>query len=295
MRIFIGIGSTEAQLAPAYLLKKSIINFYNHKNNNIEFIFNFLHETEEFKSLFKFNNLKMGTAFSLQRFVVQKIAYSNNCKLAIYLDSDVICLKSFHLIIEKIIDNKTIDILIPRSNPFFNQPIQTAIFFMQVNKRMVDFFESHLNKFLNNKINYKDLISNFYLSLNYQFISHNYNSRDYYNKYSYFLHFTDLWTQPWVCFFRFERRLWIEYHKKTYMIDSVYKSIVDRGIDKNYYLSSLSNKNFYNCFADIFFVPPQIDLYLKRYRITKIVPSFIFGFLIFFVGLFRGLFKIRAT
>lgn len=290
--IYIGIGASYSQLAPAYLLKHTIKKF--NINSNYNFIVTNIFTEIESKLLLEKKDYSLGTVFSLQRFLVASIAERYDCSVAIYIDSDMVCLKSFEDLISDFIKSKA-DIFIPDKNKKFNQKIQTAFFVTKINKKLIKFYAQLLNNFFFNKISYIELISNFYKNINYQLIGFEYNSRNYSDDSTVFLHYTDLWSQPWVCPYRKESAIWMQTHFYLLNSDSFYFQLIHDGVLDGSYRRCLINNYFLNVFLDIFFLPPQFKVYFDRNKISAYFPNFLKGFLVQMIGLIRSIINLRIT
>ena len=292
MKVYVGIGTTDAQLVPSYLLRHSILS--KNSTDSVNFFISNICDEPEFSDISRSSKYNIGTVFSLQRFMVPKIALRLKCDMAIYLDSDILCLNSIDEHVLKFIKSSK-DIFIPKTNDKFNQPIQTAVFFVRPNKRVVTFFEFFLNNYLASKMPYKNLISDFYINLNYEYISYKFNSRDFYEPDTFFIHYTDLWTQPWVSMFRKESALW-EYHSEKMMQnDNNYKNLIAEGVRSGFYRSSIHKKTLKNKLLDLFYLPPQFKIYSSRGLFFRAIPKAALGLCVQLVGFIRAMLDIRTT
>jgi len=290
--IYIGIGASYSQLAPAYLLRYTIKKL--NINRKYNFIVTNIFTEIESKFLLEKKDFSLGTVFSLQRFLVASIAKRYDCSAAIYIDSDMICLKSFEDLISDFIKSK-FDIFIPDINKRFNQKIQTAFFITKINTKLIKFYAQLLNNFFLNKISYIDLISNFYKKINYRLISYKYNSRNFFDDSTVILHYTDLWSQPWVCPYRKESAIWMQTHFYLHNNDSFYLQLIHDGVLDGSYRKCLVNNCILNFFLDIFFLPPQFKVYFDRNKLLAFCPYFLKGFLVQLIGLIRSVINLRIT
>jgi hypothetical protein len=292
MKVYIGIGTTEAQLVPSYLLRQSILS--KNSNDSVEYFISNICDEPEFSDIPTSSEYNIGTVFSLQRFLVPKIAFRRKCDIAIYLDSDILCLNSIDEYVLKFIKSNK-DIFIPENNSKFNQPIQTAVFFVRPKKTIINIFDVFLNDYLTSKTQYKNLISDFYINLNYKYISYKFNSRDYFEPDTLFIHYTDLWTQPWVSMFRKESILWVHHSDKMMQNDRNYMNLIIAGVQRGFYRSSIHKKTLKNKLFDLFYLPPQFAIYSSRSLLFRLIPKVALGFCVQAVGCIRALLDIRTT
>ncbi|MDG1096975.1 MAG: hypothetical protein P8N23_05090 [Methylophilaceae bacterium] len=290
MKIYFGIGTTEAQLAPSYLLKKSL--FKHSEGMNID-VSNICDEPEA-KKLNLYANLSLGTVFSLQRFLVCEIAKRKKADVAIYIDSDIICMNSYSPMI-KLFYNSEDDFYIPTSNKLFQQPVQTAVTIMKVSDDNLNFFNEILALYFKGQVNYQQAISDFYKNRKYTFIGHKYNSRDFFEDDTVFLHYTDLWTQPWVSSFRKEGSVWKNEHQKLMSVDNEYFKLVKDGVLNKYYKPDMLDLSFASYVKSLIFLPPQFAVYFNRNSFLRFFPKSFLGISTQLVGFFRAFFNIRTT
>ena len=288
MRVLIGIGATAAQLAPAKLLERSLTE----NADGLEIVVSIICNEPEWEIISNNSELSIGTVFSLQRFLVSEIARRNSCDVAIYLDSDIICLRPFSDLVQQYVKNNQL-ICLARPNPNFHQHIQSAVMLTGATERHVFFFRSLLSKYLNSEVSYKELHEKLYQNEEVLLVNHKYNSRDYFDTETVFLHFTDLWTQPWVSPYRKEGSVWLKNHYR-YMSDSEsYKELVEYGVEKKYYRRGLLRS--VSVFSDLFFLPPQLNVYRRRHLFFRLVPKPVLGFLVQLIAWIRSVLNIRTT
>lgn len=263
MKVYIGVGSTKAQEVPFLVLKHTLLEH----NPEHELIIESIGDTHEFQNLSSRLDLSYGTVFSLQRFLVPKIAARHKADVCMHLDSDMLCYKSLQPIFNQAIEFED-KIILPSPNPNYKQPQQTAVFACTVQKWSIELFELSLFDFLEKKTSYVELMRLHFSKENVVFCSHIFNSREYLDAETVILHLTDLWRQPWVSRFNSLRHVWYKalYQAMCENIEIQEKLI--EGLNKKYYLPSLAimvdQKVSFQFLRDTMFLPPQFDAYAQQ-------------------------------
>jgi len=291
MKVYIGIGTELAQLAPSYVLKKTLHKF----GNSLSLSISNLNEEKSYVEFEEIKGVQNATTFSFQRFFVPSIAISKDCDVAIYLDSDIVCLGDFE---EALISffNSEYDIAVASPRENLNQGVQTAVMFFKVNSNIVNKFDQLIRKIPNlHRSDYAELMHGFLSDFDVIHLSSNYNSRDQYDNNTVFLHYTDLYTQPWVSIFRKERDIWLQLSDSLYRDDAIYKKILDKGIEQKFYLKSLNPNSSRPLISDLYHLPPVFRYHPKIVIISRYVPEWVLGFGVQFVSLVRSLFSLRFT
>lgn len=263
MKVYIGIGATEAQILPFLVLKQTLLKH----NSNHELIIENINDTSEFKSISKQLESTYGTVFSLQRFVVPKIAQRYDADVCMHLDSDMLCHGSLDELFVLAVENKT-KIVLPRPNSLYKQKQQTAVFACVPSTWVIELFELNLTQFLEEKTSYVDLMRLSFSSDRILLCSHTYNSRELYEVETRILHLTDLYRQPWVNKFNSLGKIWRSEAKESLKSCPEIEVAIKEGVAKRYYLPSILSlvksppRSVF--FKDLFFLPPQFDAYAKQ-------------------------------
>lgn len=263
MRIYIGVGATEAQELPFLVLKQTLLQYHPEH----EFIIQNINDTEEYQHIDKQLEATYGTVFSLQRFIVPKIAKQYDADICMHLDSDMLCYGSLQPFLDLVYENKT-KIVLPKPCSKYKQAQQTAVFGCVPSQWAIELFESNLKQFLEAKISYVDLMRLSFSSDRIIFSSHIYNSRELYEDDTVILHLTDLYRQPWVSRFNNLSALWHEKLKEAIVDNPSIRTIIKEGVEKQYYLPSMLKHieptSRGGLWRDILFLPPQFDAYAQQ-------------------------------
>jgi len=125
--------------------------------------------------------------------------------------------------------------------------------------------------------------------------AHIFNSRDHAETGTVFLHYTDLWTQPWVSPFRPESIYWLNEHLKLMKSDPRYLKLVQEGVAMSYYRPGILQTNRGLKWSDLCFLPPQLKVYASRRRFLRLMPDFLLGGLAQIIAFLRSISKNRTT
>lgn len=290
MSLFIGIGTTDAQMAATLVLRKTLEKYAQ----GIDVVIRPIHKEPEYADISCMSNLSIGTVFSLQRFLVSRIGNRFNCDMAMYIDSDIICLNDFSPMLKAFIHSDK-KLCIASPNIKFKQPIQSAVLLTRTDELTQKFFEAQITSYVQGNITYSKLMANICNPDHAMYVSHIFNSRDFIEKDTVFLHYTDLWTQPWISPFRSEGKVWMKEHIELLRSSGEYCKIVQEGIQNFFYRPGLIFKIDNKSFADIFFLPPQIRIYLERRKWLRWMPRYVAGLMAQSIAFLRATFNIRTT
>jgi lipopolysaccharide biosynthesis glycosyltransferase len=260
------------QLVPARVLQESLLKY----NSEYELVISCIFEEPEYRTIKNRSDQSVGTVFSLQRFLVAKIGARHGCELAFYIDSDIICLGDFSLMVRDYLQSGK-KVCIADTNPRFRQPVQSAVMLVGTSQIHQRYFEETLRSYLEENISYSHLMTTLCDELSAHRVAHIFNSRDFSESQTVFLHYTDLWTQPWVSPFRREASIWMRSHMILMKSDFTYRKLVEKGVKLAYYRPGVMGSSGGIAWADLFFLPPQIKVYARRYRIFSWIPNFLLG------------------
>lgn len=277
MKILIGVGTTNLQTLPFLVLRYSLIK--NNPDLDLEIVR--IDETQEYVEFQSSKN--HGTVFSMQRFFTPLIAAKRQADACIYLDSDMLCLKSINSFIDILKTNPS-NIVIPIPNLRYKQPYQTAVFGCIVNPYIVNKFSKAIEDYTYSLITYKQMINFNFLQKEIIDCESIYNSREIYNQNTVILHFTDLFRQPWVSRFNRNKEIWISLMQQAAIQNESIKLSITEGAGKDY-LPSLKNilvgnrSGIFIHVKDFTFSPPQFLVYLRRIKLFDyiLLNKFYFG------------------
>lgn len=251
---------------------------------------------------------KHGTVFSIQRFFTPVIAANRNAHICIYLDSDMLCLKSINSFIA-ILKNNPNNVVIPLPNRSYKQSQQTAVFGCMVNPYILNKFSKAIDDYSHNLITYQQLIKFNFLTKEILDCDFVYNSREICDENTVILHFTDLFRQPWVSRFNRNKDVWISVMQQAAIQnESVKFCAIDESSSD--YLPSLKNKllgnspEVFTSMMDFFFIPPQFLVYLRRIKLIdhllvnttylSLAIKLLAGLCIQFVAFIRDTLNVRS-
>ncbi len=290
MKIYIGIGTTPAQLIPTRVLKESIYQ----NRGNFELVVDPIYEEPEYQSIASLDDQSVGTVFSLQRFLVAEIGARYGCDLSFYIDSDIVCLGDFSTMVASYLRSDRV-ICVANPNPKFDQPVQSAVMLVKTSKTHQRFLAEILNDYLERRISYRDLMGSLCEEPIAHRVPHFFNSRDFVEANTVFLHYTDLWTQPWVSPYREEAVVWLRMHAKLMESDISYNELAKEGVTLSYYRPGILESNSTWSWADLFFLPPQMKVYVKRRWFLRWIPDFLLGCAAQIVAFLRAAKKVHTT
>jgi len=187
-KIFVGIGCDVNQLLAAEVLKFSILS-----NDSENITASYLNDHPLWSEVVK-SNLEQRTPFSLQRFLCAKSVLDYDYKIGIYLDSDMITLKSLRELEAKFIHSKK-DISIISVKKEWNRRQQSSVLiFNQEGARKL---WSSYKKYFRQDISYDELV---YLKTINDIgnIDYSWNCLEYTDQNTALIHYTDMDTQPWL-------------------------------------------------------------------------------------------------
>ncbi len=290
MKIFIGIGTTHMQLVSTRLLEESL---QRHAGGH-ELVIRSIYEEPEYQDIASLGSLSVGTVFSLQRFLVAKIGARHGCEFAMHIDSDILCLNDFDPMIRQFAASDTF-LCIASANPQFRQPVQSAVLLTRTDARCQEFFAKKLQGYVSGAVTYAQLMASLCDESVALRLEHIYNSRDFVEDRTVFLHYTDLWTQPWVAPFRKEGAIWLQAHFARMAADSAYRALVEEGVAKGYYRPGLLKPAPHRALKDLFFLPPQMKVYAGRYPVLRWLPDQILGMMVQLFSGYRAGLNVRTT
>lgn len=263
MKVYIGVGATEGQDLPFLVLEHSLKKL----NPLIDLIIEPIYKTKEFKTLSKRLDISYGTVFSLQRFLVPKIAAGYGADVCMHLDSDMICLNPINELLNLALSNDR-KVILPLPNPSFQQPQQTAVFACVVEEWTINLFESNLYRYLEQEIDYIELMRFGFAGDSILPCSYKFNSREYVDRETVIFHMTDLYRQPWVNNFNTLKSVWIAELESTLDANHDARGVLIEGVKNRYYLPSLQRyigtKVRFGFLKDAFFLPPQFNAYTHK-------------------------------
>jgi hypothetical protein len=277
-------------MASTLVLQKSLAKHAG----EIDLIIRPIYQEPEYADISSISSLSIGTVFSLQRFLVSSIGNRYNCDMAMYIDSDIVCLNDFLPMLKAfMVSDKKLCVASP--NRKFKQPVQSAVLLTRTDKLTQMFFESQITSYAQGNITYSSLMASICNSEHAMHVSHIFNSRDFVEKDTVFLHYTDVWTQPWISPFRSEAKIWMKEHIDLLRSSEEYREVVHEGIQKFFYRPGLlsNRKNLF--IADLFFLPPQINVYIERHKWLKWLPRYVVGLMAQSFAFLRATFNIRTT
>jgi hypothetical protein len=167
--------------------------------------------------------------------------------------------------------------------------VQSAVMLVGTGAAQQHFLSSVLTNYLQGRVSYRELMSGLCEEHIAQRVSHIFNSRDFAEQDTVFLHYTDLWTQPWVSPFRHEAVFWMRAHATLMKLDPDYLKLVQDGVTLSHYRRGILKPNAGNDWSDFFFLPPQIKVYVRRHWYLRWVPNFLFGCIAQFIAFIRTL------
>lgn len=187
-KIFVGIGCDVNQLLAAEVLKYSILS-----NDSKNITASYLNDHPLWDKILK-SKFEQRTPFSLQRFLCAKSILDSDNEIGIYLDSDMIALKSLRDLETKFIDSKK-DISIVSVKKEWDRRQQSSVLIF--NKKGAQRLWSSYEKYLNKDISYDELI---YLKNINEIgsIHYSWNCLEYIDQNTALIHYTDMDTQPWL-------------------------------------------------------------------------------------------------
>jgi lipopolysaccharide biosynthesis glycosyltransferase len=288
MKIYVGVGTTPLQMSPTRVLEESL---HKHKND-FELVISAIHEEPECRSISERLDQSVGTVFSLQRFLVADIGARHGCELAFYIDSDILCMGNFAPMVEAYLASDRM-VCVANANPDFRQPVQSAVMLVGTTDAHQRFLANELARYL--EVSYKQTMSRLCEETIAQRVSHVFNSRDYVEAGTVFLHYTDLWTQPWVSPFRQEAALWLQAHAALMKSNPDYLKLVEEGVAMSHYRPGILQPHSAMSWADLFFLPPQMRVYANRHRLLRWVPDFLLGCVAQSIAFFRSVRKDHTT
>lgn len=263
MRVFIGVGATVAQEFPFLVLKHTLLQH----NPEHELIVESICESQEYKEISSRIEATYGTVFSLQRFLVPRIAKRHNADICMHLDSDMTCHRSLQPFFDLVTQHSE-KIVLPEPNPNYKQPQQTAVFGCCVQDFILDLFDSNLEKFLRSEISYIELMRLSFTESQIFKCSYVFNSRELFEQETVILHVTDLYRQPWVNRFNSLKTVWLDCAKSALEKHPEWRKILIEGVKKGYYLPSLIGLvepiGISQKIKDFFFLPPQFNAYAAQ-------------------------------
>jgi len=263
MKIYIGIGATEAQELPLQVLSHTI----RKHNPEHEIIIEDVGSTPEYAKLSEQIENTYGTVFSLQRFVVPKIAQKHQAKICMHLDSDMLCMKSLQTFFDLVLQSDE-KIVVPSPNVAFAQSQQTAVYGCLVNDAAALLFSENLQLFLDRKISYIELMRLSFSEDKIVPCSYIYNSREFFDNKTVILHLTDLYRQPWVSRFNRLQSIWFQELDEAIQEEPSLIKCLKEGVKNRYYLPSLisypNRKSAFTNLKDFFFLPPQFEAYAHQ-------------------------------
>lgn len=263
MKIYIGVGATAAQELPLHVLAHTI------RKHNVEheIIIEDVGSTPEFEAISEQIENTYGTVFSLQRFLVPKIAQRYQAEICMHLDSDMLCMKSLQPFFDLVTQNKD-KIVVPLPNVNFGQSQQTAVFGCTVNEEAIELFAENLQMFSSRKISYIELMQLSFSEQKMLPCSYIYNSREFFDDKTVILHLTDLYRQPWVNRFNELEYVWFKELSEAIKQEPSLMECLRKGVENRYYLQSLltysNRKHILMSLRDLLFLPPQFDAYAQQ-------------------------------
>lgn len=290
MKIFIGIGTTHMQMVSTRLLEESLLR---HAGEH-ELVIHSICEEPEYQDIASLGALSVGTVFSLQRFLVAKIGARYGCEFAMHIDSDILCLNDFNAMIRQFAASDQF-LCIASANPQFHQPVQSAVLLTRTDARCQEFFAKKLQDYISGSVTYAQLMASLCDETVALRLEHIYNSRDFVEDRTVFLHYTDLWTQPWVAPFRKEGAVWLKAHFSRMTKDSAYRALVEEGVAKGYYRPGLLEAAPHRSLNDFFFLPPQMKVYAERYPLLRLLPDRVLGIMVQLFSGYRAVLNVRTT
>lgn len=263
MKIYIGVGATAAQALPLHVLSHTI----RKHNPEHEIIIEDVGSTAEYEALSKQIENTYGTVFSLQRFLVPKIAQKYQAEICMHLDSDMLCMKSLQAFFDLVIQNEN-KIIVPLPNADFGQSQQTAVYGCVVNEAAILLFSENLQLFLDKKISYIELMRLSFSEDKIVSCSYVYNSREFFDDDTVILHLTDLYRQPWVNRFNALEGVWFQALDEAIRAKPSLITCLQDGVENSYYLPSLltysNRKSIFTYAKDLLFLPPQFEAYAQQ-------------------------------
>lgn len=284
MKIYVGVGTTQLQAAPTRVLEESLLQ----QRGEFELVIRSIHEEPEYQSIANQPDQSIGTVFSLQRFLVAEIGARHGCELAFYIDSDIICLGEFYPMIQAYLQSGRM-VCVANANANFRQPVQSAVMLIGTDEAKRRFLADILAGYLQGRVSYREIMSSLCEEPIAQLVAHIFNSRDFAEPGTVFLHYTDLWTQPWVSPFRMEAAIWLRAHIKLMQSNSDYLSLVQKGVMSAHYRPGILRPDGGMDWSDLFFLPPQMKVYAHRRWYLRWVPDFLLG------GIAQLIAYVRAT
>ena len=272
MKIYVGVGTTQLQMAPTRVLEESLLQH----RGDFELVISSIHKEPEYQSISDQRDQSIGTVFSLQRFLVAEIGAKHGCDLAFYIDSDIICLGDFSPMVQAYLQSGRM-LCVANANANFRQPVQSAVMLVGTGEAHQRFLADALSAYLEGRASYRELMSGLCEEPIAERVAHIFNSRDFVEPETVFLHYTDLWTQPWVSPFRSEAVIWLRAHAKLMELDPGYRKLVQEGVMLAHYRPGiLLPRGGAKC-SDLFFLPPQMKVYACRRWFLRWAPDFLLG------------------
>lgn len=273
MKIYVGIGATQLQMMPARVLEESLLQ---HVGGH-ELVIRCIHEEPEYQLIADRQDQSVGTVFSLQRFLVSEIGARHGCDLAYYIDSDIICLGDFLPMVQTYLLSGRM-VCVANTNPCFRQSfVQSAVMLVGTRDAHQGFLSDALASYLNGGKSYRQVMTQLCEEPAAQRVSHVFNSRDFAELDTVFLHYTDLWTQPWVSPFHKEGVTWLRGHAALMASDPTYLKLAQKGVRQGYYRPGILRPSGGLDWSDLFFLPPQIRVYASRRWFLRWVPDALVG------------------